>query len=193
MNLFDDGCCDVRYLDEWNTVPLNYKLGQATDASWHVDRYQEFIARDENGELFHRAADLLMRYRFYPPIVMSHVADFDLEDRWLRVGDRIIQRIHLFHLFGRSVLDVVGMTEVRSITDEPHRYGFTYVTAATHVEQGQWSARVEWHQSGDVVLTVHAISRPSPQEPSRNHAFIRDFQKKSHQLGLNHFKQSVLS
>lgn len=193
LNWFDDGCCDVKYLDIWNDAPLSYRFGQPVDKSWHVDEYELLLGVDEDGRLFKKAADRLMRYQFYPQDVMSHTSDFGLWNRWVQVGDRIVQRIHLFSLFGKPVLDVVTMTEVTQVITEPRCYGFTYVTVDQHVEQGEWSAWLEWREDNDLILTVNAISRPRPEEPARNYSYMRNLQQTAHQRGLAHFKQTILS
>ncbi|MBK8904704.1 MAG: DUF1990 family protein [Anaerolineaceae bacterium] len=193
LNWFDDGCCDVKYLDIWNGTALSYQPGQPIDASWHVDSYELLLGTDEEGRLFRKAADLLMRYQFYPHDVLSHVSDFGLWNRWAQVGDRIVQRIHLFSLFGKPVVDVIAMNEVRQVITEPRRYGFTYVTVETHVEQGEWTACLEWDPDNQLRLAVHTISRPSPEEPARNYSFMRTLQKSAHQRGLQHFKQIALA
>jgi uncharacterized protein (UPF0548 family) len=193
LDWFDDGCCDVKYLDVWNKSPLSYKPGQPIDDSWHVDTYELSLGLDEDGRLFRKASDLLMRYQFYPHDVLSHTSDFSLWNRWAQVGDRILQRIHLFSLFGKAIVDVLTMNEVRQVITEPRRYGLTYVTVGHHVEQGEWTARLEWRDNNELILTVKSISRPVPQEPARNYSFMRAKQKSAHQRGLQHFKEAVLA
>ena len=46
------------------------------------------------------------------------------------------------------------------VLDEPHRFGFAYGTLALHPEQGEESFLVQRDQSGSVVVTVRAVSRP---------------------------------
>lgn len=191
LNWFDSGCCDVRYLDEWHAVPCSYVSGQPLDDSWFRDRHELVLMNDQNGRHFQTAVHLLMCYQFYPPKIMSHVSHFSLDDRWMRVGDRIVQRIHVLDVMGTTVVDVLGMTEIAQVMIEPHRCGFTYVTVATHVEEGEWSAWVTWQTNGDVVLSLDTVSRPSPKEPKRNHGFMRAFQQKAHQAGMAHFRQMV--
>ena len=192
LNWFNDGCCDVKFLDLWHDAPLTYSPGQHIDNSWHTDQYEQLIGNDLSGKLFQKSADKLMRYHFYPKDVMSHASDFDLYERWAEVGDRIVQRIHLVKLFDRAILDVVTMTEVVAVIKEPRRYGFTYATVETHVEQGEWSVLVEWQENGDVLLCTKAISRPVLHEPARNYSYMRALQKRAHQRGVEHFTQSVL-
>lgn len=193
LNWLDDGCCDVKYLDIWNNAPVSYQPGQPIDSSWHVDSYELSLGVDEDGRLFRKASDLLMRYQFYPQDILSHTSDFSLWNRWAQAGDRIVQRIHLFMLFGKPIVDVITMNEVSQVITEPRRYGLTYVTVGHHVEQGEWSACLEWRDDNELILTIHSISRPVPEEPSRNHSFMRTKQQAAHQRGLNHFKQTVLS
>ena len=189
---FDDGCCDVKYLDEWDRVPPSYHPGQAVDDSWYTDQYELKLGRDVSGKLFQVAADRLMAYQFYPEEILQHVSDFGLNERRPYPGDRIVQRLHIFTLAGKPVVDVISMNQIESVCEEPRRVGFRYVTVATHVEQGEWSAYVTWNAQDDVVLTVHSISRPNPEEPARNHKFIRARQKEGHQRGLTYFQKTVL-
>jgi uncharacterized protein (UPF0548 family) len=194
LNWFDDGCCDVKYLDLWSDAPLSYSPGQANGPGWLVDRGEITIGRDDTGELFEKAADRLMRYRFYPPHILSPLGDFDLgEPRWAQVGDRIVQRIHLIRPFGLNILDVIGMVEVNQTIAEPRRYGFSYVTVATHVEVGQWSTEITWRDNGDVALNMTSVTRPASREPGRNHSLMRWLQKRAHRHGLINFKQSLLA
>lgn len=193
LNWFDDGCCDVKFLDIWNDVPISYQPGQSIDDSWHVDQYELSLGHDEDGRLFQKATDLLMHYQFYPQDVVSHTSDFSLWERSAQVGDRIIQRIHLFSLFGKPILDVVAMTEISEVIAEPRRAAFTYVTVDTHVERGEWSVCLDWRDDGELCLALKAISKPKAIEPSRNYGFMRTRQKSAHQRGLQNFKQAVLA
>lgn len=188
---FDDGCCDVKYLDLWQNVPLNFTPTTTFDETWHQDAYAQRLGHDANGRLFATAADLLMRYQFYPPRLMHHVADFTSQDRWAAVGDRIVQRIHLAKFFGQPILDVIGMTEITAVWQAPNKIGFTYTTVDTHVEQGTWSAWISRQPTGEVQLHVEAISRPKPDEPARNYPFMRRFQKMAHRVGMAHFVRQV--
>jgi uncharacterized protein (UPF0548 family) len=193
LDWFDDGCCDVKYLDVWNNATPSYQPGQPVDDSWHVDEYELSLGLDEDGRLFRKASDLLMRYQFYPQDILSHVSDFSLWERWAQVGDRIVQRIHLFSLFGKPILDVITMNEVHNVIIEPRRYGFTLVTIQNHVEQGEWSACLEWQDDGELSLTIKSISKPISAEPARNYGFMRTRQKAAHQQGLQNFKQAILA
>ena len=104
LSWFDDGCCDVIYLDMWQDTAVTFTLPAQIDESWQTRQRQIVVARDESGKLFRHAADWLMRFQLYPNRLMSHFGDFDLGDgRWLRAGDRVVQRFHVWRLFGRPL------------------------------------------------------------------------------------------
>jgi uncharacterized protein (UPF0548 family) len=191
LSWFDDGCCDVKYLDEWQDAPLSFTPGQATDSDWQTDSYEKIILPQANGRFFQKAADQLLRFHFYPKQILCFTGDFTLEQRRVRPGDRIVQRIHLFKLFNWPILDAIAITEITDVVDEPRRAGFSYVTVFPHVAQGQWQAAVIWDESGALRLTVDSILRPDPVEPASNHSLIRYHQRQAHQQGLSHFAQLV--
>lgn len=184
---------DGRYLRLWREAPLTYQTGQALDLTWQVDDYAVTLGADRTSHLFDRAANALMRYRFYPAEVMRAISDFQLERRWLRPGDRIVQRLHIFRLLDLPLLDVVTMNAITSVVDEDRRKGFTYTTTQCHAEQGDWTALIEWHTSGEVTLTLHAVSRPGPRLPIWAHGLARRLQLRAHQRGLAAFRRMVLS
>src|SRR5262245_21830284 len=91
---------DARYLDLWRAVRLSYQIGQPTDSSFHNDQHETVIAPKSTPRSFGHAAELLLRYQFYPSALMHHVSDFSRENRTMRPGDRIIQRINPLALVG---------------------------------------------------------------------------------------------
>jgi hypothetical protein len=184
---------DARYLDLWRNAPLTYTPGQPIDATWHIDHHEDVIAPDCTPELFERAGDLLLRYQFYPPSLMHHVSDFSRENRHMRPGDRIVQRIHGFPVFGFPLVDGITMNEVIKVIDEPRRKGFTYVTTAAHVELGEWSAQVEWRDDGALVLTIDATARLAYHMPRIMIPHARKRQLRAHDLGMEAFKNAVLA
>ena len=98
LNWFNDGCCDVIYLDLWDKASLNFHPDLPIDNSWHYDHYEHIIGHDSSGQLFEAAANLLLNYQFYPTSIISPTSDFSLNERRARLGDRIVQRIHIFQL-----------------------------------------------------------------------------------------------
>ncbi len=185
---------DARYLDLWRDVPLSYHLGQAVDVTFHTDDHETIIATEATPRSFGTAADLLLRYQFYPPHLMHHVSDFSRENRTMRVGDRIVQRINGLALAGIpiQVMEGVTMNELAALTDEPRRKGFTYVTTQAHFELGEWSAQVEWRADNTLVLHIHALSRAAYSVPSLFYPMMRRGQKRAHEMGIAFFTAAVL-
>ena len=190
LSWFDDGCCDVRYLDIWKDAPASYVPGRTpVGNSWFYDSHEETVACNARSHTFRRVRNLLLDYEFYPPTWMSTASDFGCEQRLMRVGDRIVQRHHLFHLSGFSLLDIIGLVEIHAVWDEPRRVGFSSVTVSPHVTQGEWTITATWQNNGDIVLGVRAVSRPVPGEPRRNHRFLRNWQQVAYHRGITYFKQ----
>lgn len=182
---------DSRYLRLWRDAPLTYQAGQPLDSTWQVDKYTARLGADTSSQLFERAANALMRYRFYPASVMRPISDFDLEQRGLRLGDRIVQRLHILRLGDMPLLDVLTMNEVTAVVEEDRRRGFTYTTTACHAEMGEWTALVEWLATGEVRLEMRAVSKPGPRLWGAAHGLARRLQLRAHQHGLAAFRQRV--
>lgn len=191
LNWFNDGCCDVRYLDEWSKEPLSFHRDAVSGSDWVNDAYEQRIGPDKTGQLFKLASTLLLTYRFYPKNMMSHTSDFGLNDRLATIGDRIVQRIHVLRLLKQPLLDVIGLTEVTHVTNTARCASLTYATVRPHAVEGEWSAIVERRDDETLWLTVKATSRPKPSEPRRNHAYLRAFQKYAHEEGMRHFIAQV--
>ena len=183
---------DGRCLADWRETPRTfYAHGLAEGAGWHHDRYEELIAADSSGRLFARAADLIMRYQFYPPGVLRFTADFSQQERWAQPGDRILQRVRVVRLLGLPVVEVLTMNEVCEVIDEPERHGFCCVTTAVHDEVGQWSVWVEWRDRQQVVLVMEALSRPGEGLPDYLKPLLRRLQLRAHRLGLAAFRERL--
>jgi uncharacterized protein (UPF0548 family) len=154
---------------------------------WEHDRHEHPITAVADKALFDRAADRVMRYDFYPPAVMHHVSDASLEDRWLREGDLIVQRIHGLN----GLLDGVTATRVSEIIAEPRRAGFAYVTTEAHFEIGEWWCWVEWKPARELTVNILAFSRPGPRLPVWAHGNARRAQLRAHHAGPAHFAARV--
>ena len=68
---------DSPLLDAWRAAPLRY---QPDDASrdYHDDQYAVSLAPFRGPAAFAAARELLLRYRFYPPLIMTTVGDWDV-------------------------------------------------------------------------------------------------------------------
>lgn len=182
---------DAAYLEAWQHVPLSYTPGQPVDSTFHSDHHQEVLAPKADAALFKHAADLLLRYHFYPSSVMTHISDFSRENRHMRKGDRILQRIHGFRVLGMSLFDGLTMNEIWSVIDEPRQVGFTYVTTQAHAEKGEWTAHLEWCDDDSLVLTITALSRLARDMPAFVQHYTRRIQLQAHHDGMENFRRLV--
>ncbi len=178
---------DATYLDRWRAVPLTYRPGQAVDARFERHHYEVVLSEKANAASFACAADHLLRYHFYPPLIMTHVSDFSHEDRRMKPGDRLVQRIGAANPFGWTLVEGITMNEIWSVIDEPRRAGFIYVTTEAHEEVGEWSAQIEWRMDQSLMLTVSALSHTSDRIPRWFHPLTRRLKQKAHHAGIAHF------
>lgn len=182
---FDSDKDDARYLGEWRDAPLTYRAGDVVPGA-HTDHYEERMAASVDESLFERATDRLLRYHFYPDDIMVHTSDFSAQNRRMRTGDRIVQRIRVPGTHGR--VNVLAMNEVVSVTDEPRRAGFAYATTK-HDEIGQWSAMLTWRDDNSLWLVIDSYGWPNV--PWFMQASGRRTQKWAHQRGIANFRALV--
>lgn len=178
---------DGQYLQAWRDAPVTYVAEEATGANWSADRYEVILGKDSTGSLFQRAAELTLHNRFYPREVMAAVSDFSQEDRTVRPGDRVLQRIPVLVYEGQPVVEILTLNAVCEVIQEPRRAGFTYVTTAAHSEVGEWSPRVEWRENNEVALVIEIVSRPRPGLPAFIQQFTRQMQLRAHKLSIQNF------
>jgi hypothetical protein len=179
---------DSLYLDLWRSAPLTYTPGQFIDENWHVDRYEVLLGVDSTGQLFKRAAGITLRNRFYPPQVMENISDFQLADRCVQVGDRVLQRIRLLMLGTRPLLETLTMNEITEVINEPRHKGFTYTTTAVHSEIGEWSPSVIWRENDEVALVIEVVSRSRPGSSDLSQRITRWMQLRAHRLSILNFR-----
>jgi uncharacterized protein (UPF0548 family) len=183
---------DIEYLTAWRDAPLTYSSGQdgleyEAKPGFNVDHYEAILGKDESGTLFRRAADLVLRNRFYPPEVMSITADYDLEDRPVRAGDCVLQRITIFQAGERPLLEALTLNRITSVVETARQAGFTYVTTAAHSETGEWTPMVEWRDNNEVVLVINVISRTRQGMPAFLRRWVRGLQIRAHKLSIANF------
>lgn len=170
-----------KYFQKWNNEKLSFKNGdEKNSAGWFIDHYEVMIGHDETGIIFNKACDQLMRYRFYPETILSFESDFKKENRWVKTGDRILQRIHVI----RPVVDVLTMNEISEVVNEANMKGFEYVTTVKHGEIGKWSVKLEWKEDKNIIIKIHSVSKPGRALPGFLHSWVRRFQLKAHKKGI---------
>lgn len=187
---------DAKYLDLWRDVPAAEGVPDDPDefqySGWHTDEYRRVLAvNDHNHAIFAYAADLLLRYKFYPPEMIYSTSDFGIEDRHMRPGDRIVQRIPVWHMGDVRVVDVLAMNVVLDVIDEPNRIGFVVATTQEHSERGVWKSWVQCYDNGMLTLNIRAVARPAHRERRFMHPYMRYRQLKAHKVGIEQFMQRV--
>lgn len=178
---------DAQYLQAWRKAPITYSAANVSGASWSADRYEVILGYDQEGGLFNRAVELALSNQFYPPEVMSIVADYSLENRQVRPGDRVLQRIPILTYGRLPLLELLTLNEICEVIQEPRRAGFTYVTTAAHSEVGEWTGRVEWRDNNEVALVIEVVSRSRPGSPLFVQRRTRQLQLRAHKLSIEHF------
>ncbi len=178
---------DASYLKIWRTAPTTYLTDHELDEYWNVDHYETVLGKDSSGELFQRAAQLVLANQFYPPEVMVTSSDFRLDNRAVQAGDRVLQRIRLFEIVGKPLLEILTMNKITDVVREARRSGITYTTTTAHNEIGEWEAAVEWRENGEVILVIDVDSRARPGIAPLAHWFIRRMQLRAHCLGIANF------
>jgi uncharacterized protein (UPF0548 family) len=185
---------DARFLNLWREATLTYTRGdEAHSKGWHIDDHAHVITPNGTEALFTRAARLLWLYQIYPKAIVEPLGVFQRERRLMQVGDAIVQRIHAVRLFGFPWVDVVTMTRVASLTDEPRVKGFSYITTTAHMEIGEGRAHVEWRADNALVLVLHAVSKPGPRMPFWATGYARYLQQTVYQQGPKGFAAQVLA
>jgi hypothetical protein len=183
FSFFGNAANDAQLLAQWRSAPLTFRAGDALPNA-HSDDYDVIVREHATPDHFARAADLLLRYRFYPPDVMLHTSDFEQQRRRMKVGDRIVQRIHIL-----PGLDVLTMNEVVRVTNEPRHAGFAYATTQKHDEVGQWSAEVTLDDAGALHLRIHSIGKANL--PFFMRPIARRIQLRAHRRGIDTFKAAL--
>ncbi|HWA33811.1 MAG TPA: DUF1990 family protein [Cyclobacteriaceae bacterium] len=102
--------------------------------------------------------DVLFDYRIFPPNIMSHLAVWTVEGREMRVGDTILQQVHVPPFRTVSQKIIFGV-RVDRIIDEPGRKGFSYSTLEGHVETGTSIFTFE-SENGKNFFRIETFSAP---------------------------------
>jgi uncharacterized protein (UPF0548 family) len=187
---------DVQYLQEWREAPLTYSPGQEiidwhSAAYWNADHYEVVLGRDPHGDLFRWAAQLALHNRFYPKDVLTATGDYSVQNRPVRVGDYVLQRIRVLQTGGNPILEVLAMNQVTEVVEEARRAGFTYTTTAAHSEVGEWSAEVVWRDNDEVALIIDSISAPRPAATRFTRLLTRKLQLIAHRRCVLNFKAQL--
>ena len=100
---------------------------------------------------FERAADALLTWQMHRRAGIAVMASHE------RVEPGAVAELRL----GVGRLGLRAPVRVVDVVDEPTRRGFAYGTLPGHPESGEESFVVELGETGDVTLTITAVSRPA--------------------------------
>lgn len=106
-----------------------------------------------------RAVKACMAYRIFPVNIMRALAQWEQEARAMRVGDTIVQQVHLPPFVGLSQKLVFGV-RITEVIDETDRKGFSYATLEGHVEKGVSTFTVH-RREGMVSFHIDTCSAPA--------------------------------
>jgi hypothetical protein len=122
---------------------------------------------------------------------MVNTSDFQLADRPVQAGDRVLQRIRILMAGKRPVMEVLTVNEVTEVIDEPRRKGFTYTTTEVHSEIGEWSPEVIWRENGEVALVISVVSRARPGATKLSRQITRWLQLRAHRMSIQNFLEQL--
>lgn len=178
---------DADKLKAWYNAPLSFRVDQAADDSFQADSKEGVLGPDPDGMLFQMAAHLLLTYQYYPPEVMNTLADFDLEQRTMQPGDRILLRIHVLRLGSLNIVDALALNRVVEVREQPREVEIAYATTTRHSEVGIWRANLSRGADDLVRIRVSAESKPAAYVPFPVKWVARSLQKRAWRLGMAHF------
>lgn len=138
-----------QHLEQLRSVPIMpYQRDQLREKS-------SSIVLGPGDGVFTRAVELVQAYRIFPPAIMCHLTEWSQDGREMRIGDTIVQQVHIPPLLRLSQKLVFGV-RVSSIIAEPDRRGFTYETLVGHVEKGLSTFTVE-RAKKEVLFRIHTF------------------------------------
>src|SRR5690606_28294336 len=78
---------------------------------------------------------ILFDYKIFPKNIMTHLSEWKLNNRKMKVGDTVVQQVFIppTKTFSQKIVFGVKISE---IFDGPTKKGFSYETLDGHVEKG---------------------------------------------------------
>lgn len=118
-----------------------------------------FIEIETKAELDELKTDFFFDYHLFPTHILTHLAQWTVEDRKMCVGDTIVQQAYLppFRHFSQKIIFGV---RINNIIHEPTKIGFSYETLEGHVETGISTFTLEKTQEQGIVFCIHTFSKP---------------------------------
>jgi hypothetical protein len=132
----------------------------------------------------------LFNYDIFPAFIMSHLTEWKLDDREMKVGDIIVQQVCIPPFMALSQKIVFGV-RISEIIDEETRKGFSYETLDGHVEKGISTFTLEKTRD-QVIFKIQTYSAPgSILTKLLGPIFSRPYQTYSTNKALKHVKKQI--
>ncbi len=124
-----------------------------------LKRKESEIHIESNSDIKNLNLNFFYNYNIFPKNIMAFLTEWRVENRNMRVGDTIVQQIHVppSELF--SIKLICGV-RIREIISEPNRQGFSYETLMGHTERGISTFTFE-HQDNTILFRIQTFSEPS--------------------------------
>ena len=176
-----------KHLDFLKTLPLTqYNASGLTEKTTS-------IVIDTPMPLTQINTDFLFAYKIFPTNAMTHMTEWALERRIMRVGDTIVQQVYLPPKQSIS-LKIIGGVRVKEIINQKSRLGFSYETIEGHIEKGRATFILEQTNDNKIYFRVHTVSKPANVLARLvGPVFSVPYQTYLTRLGLNNVKRQLES
>ncbi|WP_306051460.1 DUF1990 family protein [Allomuricauda sp. MMSF_3316] len=132
----------------------------------------------------------LFDYKIFPVNIMTHLTEWKLNNREMKVGDTIVQQVYIppTRIFSQKIVFGVRISE---IIDEPSKKGFSYETLDGHVEKGVSTFTLE-QTNEKTVFKIMTYSAPGNfLTRALGPIFSRPYQKYSTEEALKNVKRQI--
>ncbi|AEA45876.1 DUF1990 family protein [Fluviicola taffensis] len=102
--------------------------------------------------------DFLFDYKIFPSNILIFKAQWQEENRKMKIGDTIVQQVFIPPIKFFSQKIVFGV-RIKEIFNEPTKKGFSYETLEGHVEKGI-SAFTAEEMEGEIIFKIATYSVP---------------------------------
>lgn len=133
---------------------------------------------------------VLFDYKIFPDNIMTHLTEWNLSNREMKVGDMIVQQVFIPPTKTFSQKIVFGV-RINEIINDQARKGFSYETLDGHVEKGVSTFTIE--QTGKkVIFKIKTYSAPGNiLTRLLGPIFSRPYQKYSTEQALKNVKRQI--
>lgn len=151
--------CVRRRFDWWKKAPLSWSPTEGGKRSWVTfeDDVVDDLGPDPDGARFEQIVEKMRKGNHYPPDAVQFIGEFRDDERYLKVGDRVLQRARVFPFW--DGLAVWSMVEIFEAEREGETFRLGYVTTRRHHARGIWRGELRW-EHGRLYLHVRLTACP---------------------------------